>query len=111
MKDVFQVAISQGATPCPNCMIMFVKDGGCDHMQCSACKYDFSWEAARNKFKEILARELLLVDQDSQPTSKYELQARGLKLVDEDKLTKRNVKACLANYGKAKESLACDPHE
>jgi len=28
---------------CPDCLVSIYKDGGCDHMKCSACGRDFSW--------------------------------------------------------------------
>jgi len=28
---------------CPKCAVLLVKDAGCDHMQCSSCKYKFCW--------------------------------------------------------------------
>lgn len=32
---------------CPGCRIMIGKDGGCDHMHCTACGRHFSWAAGR----------------------------------------------------------------
>ena len=31
------------AAPCPNCSAMIYKDGGCNHMVCMKCKYEFCW--------------------------------------------------------------------
>jgi hypothetical protein len=30
-------------TPCPNCNVFIEKDGGCDHMTCSQCSYQFCY--------------------------------------------------------------------
>ena len=29
--------------PCPMCYKLIEKNGGCNHMQCKHCNYDFSW--------------------------------------------------------------------
>ncbi|XP_062397060.1 E3 ubiquitin-protein ligase ARIH2 isoform X2 [Sardina pilchardus] len=35
--------ISAHTKDCPKCNICIEKNGGCNHMQCSKCKYDFCW--------------------------------------------------------------------
>lgn len=35
--------ISAHTKDCPKCHICIEKNGGCNHMQCYACKYDFCW--------------------------------------------------------------------
>jgi hypothetical protein len=30
--------------PCPKCRVRIEKNGGCSHMHCSQCNYDFTWE-------------------------------------------------------------------
>ncbi|UJR17412.1 hypothetical protein I4U23_004307 [Adineta vaga] len=32
--------------PCPNCHVRIEKNGGCSHMHCSRCDYDFTWSGA-----------------------------------------------------------------
>ncbi len=31
------------AKKCPHCFVIIQKDGGCDHMICERCKYEFCW--------------------------------------------------------------------
>ena len=31
------------AEPCPNCGVYVQKNGGCPHMVCAKCKYEFCW--------------------------------------------------------------------
>ncbi|XP_052780765.1 potential E3 ubiquitin-protein ligase ariadne-2-like isoform X1 [Mya arenaria] len=35
--------ISANTKDCPKCHVCIEKNGGCNHMQCSKCKYDFCW--------------------------------------------------------------------
>ncbi|KAF2823698.1 hypothetical protein CC86DRAFT_384256 [Ophiobolus disseminans] len=35
---------TMGAKPCPKCGLNIDKEGGCDHMTCSACRHNFCWE-------------------------------------------------------------------
>ncbi|XP_003742411.1 potential E3 ubiquitin-protein ligase ariadne-2 [Galendromus occidentalis] len=35
--------ISAHTKDCPMCHVCIEKNGGCNHMQCSGCKYDFCW--------------------------------------------------------------------
>ncbi|KAK3587542.1 hypothetical protein CHS0354_004829 [Potamilus streckersoni] len=35
--------ISAHTKDCPKCHVCIEKNGGCNHMQCSKCKYDFCW--------------------------------------------------------------------
>lgn len=36
------------AFPCPNCTIYIEKTGGCDHMTCKTCGYEFCWECLQD---------------------------------------------------------------
>ena len=36
------------AFPCPNCTIYIEKTGGCDHMTCKTCGYEFCWECLQS---------------------------------------------------------------
>ena len=31
------------AEPCPSCGVMVQKSGGCKHMVCAKCKFEFCW--------------------------------------------------------------------
>jgi hypothetical protein len=35
-----------GAKRCPKCHCYIEKDGGCDHVYCTACKHQFSWSSS-----------------------------------------------------------------
>ena len=30
--------------PCPECGILIQKNGGCSHVGCTKCKYEFCWD-------------------------------------------------------------------
>jgi hypothetical protein len=54
-----------GAHQCPNCNLTVIKDGGCNHMTCTWCKYQYdyntkqSWdEVIKQRRKEAELREL-----------------------------------------------------
>ena len=32
-----------GGKHCPNCQIVIIKSGGCNHMTCVKCKHEFCW--------------------------------------------------------------------
>lgn len=40
--------ISAHTRDCPKCHICIEKNGGCNHMQCLGCKYDFCWMCLRD---------------------------------------------------------------
>ncbi|KAG5671760.1 hypothetical protein PVAND_001939 [Polypedilum vanderplanki] len=35
--------VAKFTKPCPNCKVSIEKNGGCDHMTCSSCGYEFYW--------------------------------------------------------------------
>ncbi|KAJ4334824.1 hypothetical protein N0V95_009067 [Ascochyta clinopodiicola] len=35
-----------GARRCPRCQFVIIKDGGCDHVFCEQCHFDFTWPKA-----------------------------------------------------------------
>jgi len=35
--------MSENTKPCPACHVPIVKNGGCSHMKCSRCHYEFCW--------------------------------------------------------------------
>lgn len=37
------IARTVKTTPCPQCGIAIQKTGGCDHIYCRACNYEFCW--------------------------------------------------------------------
>merc|ERR1712176_614007 len=46
---------SQNAKQCPQCNSFIEKNGGCDHMTCRNCKYEFHW-VSMEKWKGHRAR-------------------------------------------------------
>jgi len=35
--------MTENTKPCPKCHVPIVKNGGCSHMKCSRCSYEFCW--------------------------------------------------------------------
>lgn len=33
---------------CPRCEVLIMKNGGCSHMTCRFCKYEFCWDCKQN---------------------------------------------------------------
>ncbi|KAG9660782.1 hypothetical protein KCU95_g7456, partial [Aureobasidium melanogenum] len=42
--------------PCPKCKVRIEKDGGCDHMTCAQCQYEFCYQCLAN-YATILAHD------------------------------------------------------
>lgn len=40
--------LAANTKPCPNCHAPIEKDGGCDHMTCGRCRYEFWWTCLCN---------------------------------------------------------------
>ena len=40
-------AMFRNAKPCPKCACMLQKNGGCPHMKCGMCQYNFCWGCRR----------------------------------------------------------------
>ena len=38
-----QKAVEKFTKPCPNCSVPVQKKGGCDHMTCTMCKFNYFW--------------------------------------------------------------------
>ena len=38
----------EGGKHCPNCQIVIIKNGGCNHMTCVKCKHEFCWYDFQN---------------------------------------------------------------
>ncbi|XP_071081838.1 potential E3 ubiquitin-protein ligase ariadne-2-like [Haliotis cracherodii] len=95
--------ISAHTKDCPKCHVCIEKNGGCNHMQCSKCKYDFCWmclgdwkahgseyyECSRYKENPNIANESVLV-QAREALKKYlfyyerwENHAKSLKLEEQ----------------------------
>jgi len=41
--DLFEKWRQKNTKPCPNCKTNIQKNGGCNHMTCTSCKYEFCW--------------------------------------------------------------------
>ncbi|XP_041348541.1 potential E3 ubiquitin-protein ligase ariadne-2-like [Gigantopelta aegis] len=95
--------ISAHTKDCPKCHVCIEKNGGCNHMQCSKCKFDFCWmclgdwkahgseyyECSRYKENPNIANESVLV-QAREALKKYlfyyerwENHAKSLKLEEQ----------------------------
>ncbi|KEQ63312.1 uncharacterized protein M437DRAFT_11045, partial [Aureobasidium melanogenum CBS 110374] len=51
-----EALIAAVTMPCPKCKVRIEKDGGCDHMTCAQCQYEFCYQCLAN-YKTILAHD------------------------------------------------------
>lgn len=42
-NDFEKIWLSKNTKKCPNCKAYIEKNGGCNHMTCNGCKYEFCW--------------------------------------------------------------------
>mmetsp|Transcript_5965 Transcript_5965/g.13566 ORF Transcript_5965/g.13566 Transcript_5965/m.13566 type:complete len:435 (+) Transcript_5965:69-1373(+) len=59
LDPVVRWAISSGSRQCPSCLVRIEKNGGCDHMECSFCGFQFNWGQAVNR---LCVNKLKLVE-------------------------------------------------
>ncbi|CAF5052154.1 unnamed protein product, partial [Rotaria sp. Silwood1] len=45
---------SQGIQYCPQCHIAIEKNGGCSHMHCTRCNFDFTWQTTQEPITTII---------------------------------------------------------
>jgi len=43
VEQRYQQWVQEHAKPCPNCHANIEKNGGCNHMTCTACRHQFCW--------------------------------------------------------------------
>lgn len=48
-----RVRIHLSSTPCPKCFAPVEKNGGCLHMRCSQCSYEFCWDCGQDYYKNL----------------------------------------------------------
>jgi hypothetical protein len=46
-----EAVISATTTPCPKCKVPIEKEGGCDHMTCAQCSYEFCFQCSASYAK------------------------------------------------------------
>jgi hypothetical protein len=46
-----EALISATTTPCPKCKVPIEKEGGCDHMTCAQCSYEFCFQCSASYAK------------------------------------------------------------
>lgn len=113
--------ISAHTKDCPKCHICIEKNGGCNHMQCYSCKYDFCWmclgdwkshgseyyECSRYKENPAIASESAHA-QAREALKKYlfyyerwENHSRSLRLEEQtlERIKNRNHEKVMANKG------------
>lgn len=49
MKEIFDALGNVPVGVCPTCNIIFLKDGGSDHVRCEFCKRDFCFTCHADK--------------------------------------------------------------
>ncbi len=71
-----------GAHQCPKCNLTVIKDGGCDHMTCSWCNYQYSYETKESWKKIIKQRQ----------QEQREREQREIRIREEKELRERQIK-------------------
>lgn len=77
--------IQENAKKCPKCTINIEKNGGCNHMRCRSCNYEFCWLCMNNWRQHGNCNQFLQNEQNKSQklvhySSRYNNQIHSLKL-------------------------------